>query len=46
MKFVIVIAASVASAALVVPTVTQAEKGSTADQAQMAASGAAKDIGV
>lgn len=44
MKFVIVIAASVASAALVVPTVTQAEKGSTVKQVQVAASGAAKEL--
>jgi hypothetical protein len=44
MKFVIVIAASVASAVLVLPTVTQAEEGSTAKQVQVAASAAAREL--
>ena len=44
MKFVIVIAASVASAVLVGPTVTQAEKRGIATQVASAADGAATGL--
>ena len=44
MKFVIVIAASVASAVLVVPTVTQAEPSSTAKQVDLAAKDAVEEM--
>jgi hypothetical protein len=44
MKFVIVIAASVVSAVLVVPTVTQAEGSSAAPQVHVAANESAKQV--
>jgi hypothetical protein len=44
MKFMIMIAASAASAALVLPTVTQAQESSVAKQVHLAASSVAKDL--
>jgi hypothetical protein len=44
MKFVIVIAASIASAVLLVPTVTQAEPTSTAQQVHVAATKAVTEL--
>ncbi|MCH8615746.1 hypothetical protein LZ016_06485 [Sphingomonas sp. SM33] len=44
MKFVIVIAASIASAVLLVPTVTQAEPTSTAQHVHVAATKAVSEL--